>query len=194
MIKKLLLLMVMVFIFAPCSPAHAQLESFNVRTFTANEFYIFIKVFSEMRGPLRKEILKDRKTNFEEADPLKYIMKVKGDKDVTKMLKKHDLAWNAFTELAGNVILAYFSIQPQRTKASLIRQMADYGLTMSDDQIPPEYKELVSQVIKTDEGAAMAAMALEFVLQIPDQNVTIVKKDQLTLDKMFYTRFWSKKL
>jgi hypothetical protein len=176
------------------SAGKSGFESFNVRPFSANEFYVFVKVFSEMRAPLRKQILKDSKTNFEDADPLKYVMKVKGEKDVKKMLKENDISWDAFTELMGNVVLAYFSIQPEKTKASLIRQLADYGLTMSDDQIPPEYQEVIRGIIKTDEGATMASAVLEFVLQIPEQNVTIAKENKLTLDKMFYTRMWRDKL
>ncbi len=166
------------------------LESFRLRPFSGNEFYSFVEVFSEMRGPLRVQILKDRKTNFADADPLKYVMKIKGEKDVKRMLKKHGLSWDGFTELMGNVLIAYMSVQPDKTKAAIVKKIADYGLTMSDDQIPPEYRDVVREFIKTDSGASMAAMALEFIVQIPEQNVEIVKGQKLTLDKMFYTRFW----
>lgn len=171
-----------------------KLESFKIRPITGNEFYSFIEIFGEMRGPLRSQILKDRKKDFENVDPLKYVMKLKGEKDVKKMLKKYDMDWAGFTDLFGNVMLAYFSIQPQVTKVALIKELADYGLSMSEDQIPREYRDLVKGILKTDDGAALANIALEYFLNIPEQNVTIVKEHKLTLDKMFYTRFWKDKI
>jgi len=174
--------------------AGMDLESFRIRPITGNEFYSFVEIFGEMRGPLRKEILKDRKKDFEDVDPLKYVMKLKGEKDVKKVLKKYKMDWAGFTELFGNVILAYFSIQPDITKVALIREMAGYGLAMSEDQIPREYREVVDSVLKTDEGAALANVALDYFLQVPEQNVAIVKENKLTLDKMFYTRFWKDKI
>jgi len=171
-----------------------DLESFRLRPFSANEFYSFVEVFSEMRGPLRVQILKDRKTDFADADPLKYVMKIKGEKDVKRMLGKHGLSWDGFTELMGNVLIAYMSVQPDKTKAAIMKQIADYGLEMSNDQIPPEYRDVVREFIRTDAGASMAVMALGFIVQIPEQNVEIVKGKKLTLDKMFYTRFWKDKI
>jgi hypothetical protein len=167
-----------------------ELESFKIRPITGNEFYSFVEIFGEMRGPLRSQILKDRKKDFEDVDPLKYVMKLKGEKDVVKMLKKYEMDWAGFTDLFGNVMLAYFSIQPDVTKVALIREMADYGLSMSEDQIPREYRDLVKGILKTEEGAALANIALDYFLSIPEQNVAIVKENKLTLDKMFYTRFW----
>lgn len=166
------------------------LEDFKVRPFTGNEFYSFVEIFGEMRGPLRSQIMKDRKTDFEKADPLKYVMKVKDEKDVKKMLKKYDLTWDGFTDLFGNVLLAYFSIQPDVTKVALIKELAGYGLSMSEDQIPAEYRGVVQEVLKTNEGAAMANIALEYFLRVPEGNIAIAKENRITLDKMFYTRFW----
>lgn len=174
--------------------ADMNLESFRIRPITGNEFYSFVEIFGEMRGPLRKEILKDRKKDFEKVDPLKYVIKLKGEKDVKRVLKKYDMTWPQFTELFGNVILAYFSIQPDVTKVALIREMAGYGLAMSEDQIPREYRELVENVLKTDQGAALANIALEYFLNVPEQNIAIVKEHKLTLDKTFYTRFWKDKI
>lgn len=176
------------------APVMPSLESFRIRPMTANEFRSFVEVFSEMRGPLRSEMMKDRKTDFEGADPLKYVMKIKGEKDVQKMLKKHDLSWDQFTELMGNVVLAYFSIQPDKTKIGLVRQLADYGLAMNEEQIPEQFRETVRDFIKTDEGAALAAMALDFFLQVPEQNIALVKENRRTLDATFYTRFWKDKI
>ena len=171
-----------------------KLESFKIRPITGNEFYSFVEIFGEMRGPLRSQILKDRKKDFEGVDPLKYVMKLKGEKDVKKMLKKYDMDWAGFTDLFGNVMLAYFSIQPQVTKVALIKELADYGLSMSEDQIPREYRDLVKGILKTDDGAALANIALEYFLNVPEQNIAIVKEHKLTLDKMFYTRFWKDKI
>lgn len=167
---------------------------FNIRAYSANEFQEFVEVFSEMRGPLRSQILKDRKTDFESADPLAYVQKLKGEKDVQRMLEKHKLSWGAFQELMGNVVLAYFSVQPERTKASLIRQLAGYGLFLNMEQVPPEYRETVTQVLKTEAGSTLAALAMDMVVQIPEQNVAIVRQNQRTLDAMFYTRFWREAL
>jgi hypothetical protein len=171
-------------------PAGMPLEQFSIKPFSANDFYVFVKVFSEMRGPLRAEILKDRKTNFENADPLKYVEKVKDKRDVRNMLKDNDLTWDQFVELWGNVMLGYFSVQPNKTKAALIRQIADYGLVLKADEIPAEYRDLVNEVIKTEAGSTLAAAALEYVVQIPPQNVSIVKENQKQLDRMFYTKYW----
>ena len=171
-----------------------NLENFRVAGFTHNQFRVFVETFAEMRGPLRKLILKDRKTGFEDADPLKYVTKLKGEKDVKKMLKKHDMDWAGFTDLFGNIMLAYFSIQPDVTKVALIKELSEYGLAMSEDQIPKEYQGTIREVLKTDQGAALANMALEYFLKIPEQNVAIVKENKITLDKMFYTRFWKDRI
>jgi hypothetical protein len=193
--KTFLLILIIISIFAsPAISALTDLTSFNVRPFTSKEFFTFLKVFGEMRGPLRVQILKDRKTNFEDADPLKYLGKIRSKKKVKKALKKSDLTWDQFMELTGNVLLAYYSVQPDETKIAIIKRLADYGLTLSDDQIPPEFQPLIHEFIKTDAGAALAGMALEMFLQIPPENIVIVERNKLTLDKQFYTRFWKDKL
>lgn len=169
---------------------YAESDYFTIKTFSPNDFYTFVKVFSEMRGPLRVEILNDKDTNFENADPLKYVEKVKNKRDVKKALKASDMTWDQFRELMGNVLLAYFSIQPQQTKIGLLRQLAGYGLLMEASQIPLEYRPLINEALKTDEGAALASMALEVVLQVPPENTAIVQKKQRDLDRMFYTKYW----
>lgn len=192
--KKILFFAVLALLFPLVSSAVLGVEQFSIRPVKDSEFYTFVKVFSEMRGPLRSEIMKDSKTNFESADPLKYVTKVKDDKDVVKILKDKSLSWDQFTELMGNILLGYFSIQPDKTKAALVRQLADYGLGISDAQIPAEYQQTIKEVLKTDEGAALAGMALEMIVQIPSENVTIAKKNKRTLDQLFYTRFWRDKI
>lgn len=187
------LAVVLITISIPIS-ASAQYEYFAIRLVTEAEIYTFVKVFSEMRGPLRQEILKDKKTDFRDADPLKYVSKVKKKDDVVKTLRENGISWGQFNELMGNVLLAYLSIQPEKTKTALIRQLAGYGLMMSNDQIPAEYRPVIEEVLKTDEGAAMAGMALEFVVQIPPGNVELAKKNSRTLDQLFYTRLWRDKL
>ena len=178
------------------STATAQMPSpnFSVRKLTANEFDNFNVIFGEMRGPLRSEMMKDRKTDFENADPLKYLQKIKGEKDVKKILKKKNLSWENFEELAGNVILAYFSIQPGKTKAALIRQLADYGLFMDAEGIPEEARPLIAEVLKTEAGAELAGVALEMFIQIPPENVALARKNERTLDRAFYTKYWKDKL
>lgn len=187
------LAVVLITISIPIS-ASAQYEYFAIRPVTEAEIYTFVKVFSEMRGPLRQEILKDKKTDFRDADPLKYVSKVKKKDDAVKTLRENGISWGQFNELMGNVLLAYLSIQPEKTKTALIRQLAGYGLMMSNDQIPAEYRPVIEEVLKTDEGAAMAGMALEFVVQIPPGNVELAKKNSRTLDQLFYTRLWRDKL
>lgn len=176
--------------------SYAQLPSpnFSIRKVSANEFDDFNVIFGEMRGPLRSEIMKDRKDDFENADPLKYLQKVKDDKDVKKILKKKGLTWEKFEELTANVMLAYFSIQPGKTKAALIRQLADYGLMMNVEGIPEEARPLVAEVLKTDEGATLAGMALEMFIQIPPENVALARTNEKTLDRAFYTKYWKDKL
>lgn len=192
--KALLTLITIGVILSFASFSHAQSTYFNIRPISDSEFYTFVKVFSEMRGPLRSEILKDKETNFESADPLKYVAKVKDDKDVKKVLKERNLNWDQFSELMGNILLGYFSIQPEKTKASLLRQLASYGLMMSNEQIPAEYRQLVTDVLKTDEGAALAGMALETFLKIPPENIELARKNKRQLDQLFYTRFWKDKI
>lgn len=174
--------------------SHAQLGDFNIRPITDADFYTFIKVFSEMRGPLRSEILKDSKTDFKKADPLKYVGRIKDNAGVQTVLKDNGLNWDGFNDLMGNILLGYFSIQPDKTKAGLLRQLSDYGLMMSSDQIPPEYQQVVKEALKTDEGAELAGMALEFIVQIPPENVALAKKNKRQLDQLFYTRFWKDRL
>lgn len=180
----------MLLVFCATDAFSQSLQMFKVRTVTKEEFYTFIKVFSEMRGPLRTEILKDKATDFKDADPLKYLMKVKGEKDVQKALKENKLSWDQFNELTGNILLGYFSNQPQNTKAMLLKQLSGYGLAMADDQIPAEYRPMVAELLKSDAGATLAAMAIETILQIPQENKDLAKKNQRTLDQLFYTRFW----
>lgn len=181
------------FMFAAAVPAFAS-EDFDIEPFTPNDFYVFIKVFSEMRGPLRSEILKDKKTNFENADPLKYVEKVKDTRDVKKALKGSGIKWEDFRELMGNILLGYFSIQPESTKAGILKQLASYGLFLESDQIPPEFRPLVNDIVKTDAGAALASMALDTFIQIPEGNVAIVKENRKDLDRLFYTKYWAKEL
>jgi hypothetical protein len=187
--KKIVFVLVAALLFGTITTAHAK-ENFGIEAFSPNQFYVFVKVFGEMRGPLRSEILKDRKTNFENADPLKYVEKVKGTRDVKKSLKDNDLQWEEFMGLMGNILLSYFSIQPDKTKSAMLKQLASYDLFLASDQIPPEYRELVTEVVKTDAGAALADMALETFMQIPEGNIEIVKKNKKDLDRMFYTKYW----
>lgn len=174
--------------------AFAQAPNFSVRKVSPNEFATFTKVFGEMRGSLRSEILKDKKADFENADPLKYVMKVKDEKDVKKALKAAGLAWDQFEELMGNILLAYFGIQPQKTKAALIRQLADYGLFINMEEIPEEYRPLVTDALKTDAGSALAGAALEMVIQIPPENIALARDNEKQLDRFFYTKYWKDKL
>jgi hypothetical protein len=182
-------ILIMALLFA--APAvQAASDTFVIQPFSANDFGTFVKVFSELRGPLRKEILKDRKTNFENADPLKYVEKVKDKRDVRDVLAKSDLSWDQFVNLWGNIMLGYFSIQPEKTKAALIRQIADYGLFLQMDELPAEARGFVTDVLKTDAGASLASMALEALIQIPQENVAIVRDNQRDLARMFYTKYW----
>jgi hypothetical protein len=190
--KRLLLLIILSATIVVPSVSHAMLESFAIKPITSSGFRTFVKVFSEMRGPLRVRMLKDRKSNFKDADPLKYVMMVKDEKDVKKMLQKSKINWDQFTELMGNILLGYFSIQPDKTKAGLIKQLSEYGLGVSDSQIPAEYRQAVADILKTDEGASLASMALEFIIKIPPENIALAKKNKRTLDQLFYTRFWKK--
>ena len=182
------------FAFAGVAAAEMPSPNFTIRKISPNEFDTFNVLFGEMRGPLRNEIMKDRKTDFENADPLTYLQKVKDDKSVKKALKKADLTWTQFEELTGNILFAYFSIQPNATKAALIRQLADYGLFMNADDIPEEVRPLVTEALKTDAGATLAGMALEMAIQIPPENIELARKNQKTLDRAFYTKFWKDKL
>jgi len=191
--RKLVLILV-VTIIASSSLAYAGFDTFKIRPITKKEFSTFIKVFSEMRGPLRVQIMKKMKTNFQNADPLAYVNQVKDEPDVQKALKKNKITWDGFTEIMANILLGYFSIQPEQTKAGLIRQLSTYNLMMANDQIPAEYQPMIQEVIKTDEGAALAGMALEMFIQIPPENVAIAKKNKRTLDQLFYTHFWKDKV
>jgi len=174
--------------------ARADMQEFSIKEFSPNDFYTFTKVFSEMRGPLRSEILKDKNTNFENADPLKYVEKVKNDKSVKKALKASKISWTQFRELMGNILLAYFSIQPDKTKAALLRQLAEYGLSIENDQIPEEYRPVVKEVLQTEEGSALAVAVLDIIIQIPPQNVSIVRENKKQLDRHFYTKHWINEL
>lgn len=190
--KKLIMtcLVTLAFI-VPLSSAIAEMQSFEVRSYTSDEFYIFTKVFAEMRGPLRKEILKDKKTNFENADPLKYVMKIKEEKDVKRALAASNLTWNQFEGLMGNILLSYLSIQPQSTKSAIIKQIAGYGFIPG---VPQEYQPMVNEILKNDQGAALAAMAMELAIQIPEDNLALARKNERQLDRFFYTKFWKDKI
>lgn len=169
-------------------------EDFDIEAFTPNQFYVFVKVFGEMRGPLRSEIMKDRKTDFENADPLKYVEKIRKDKGVKKSLKANSITWEDFRELMGNILLSYFSIQPEKTKAAVLRQLASYDLFLEMDQIPEEMRPLIQDVLKTEAGSTLASAALDMIIQIPEGNIEIVKKNQKDLDRMFYTKYWKDEL
>jgi len=191
--RAFLSMAVAAFILGSINTAWAK-EDFDIEAFTANQFYVFVKVFSEMRGPLRTEIMKDRKTDFENADPLKYVEKVREARDVKKALKENNLTWEDFRELMGNVLLGYFSVQPDKTKAAMLRQLASYDLFLEMDQIPEEMRPLVRDVVKTEAGSALASAALEYVIQVPEGNIEIVRKNQKDLDRMFYTKYWINEL
>lgn len=177
--------------------AHAQipeLSSFAITPFDENQFTAFVKVFSDMRGPLRSEILKDHKTDFKAADPLKYVTKVKDDPKVQATLKSNNLTWDQFTGLMGNILLAYLNNQPQNTKSAILQKLSGYGLGLADEQIPEQFRGQIKALIASPEGAALASFVLDQVVQIPEQNTSIVKTKNRTLDQLFYTRLWRGKL
>lgn len=176
---------------------HAQmpeLSSFGIAPFDENQFTKFVKVFSDMRGPLRSEILKDHKTDFKDADPLKYVAKVKDSPKVQATLKDNSLTWDQFTALMGNILLAYLNNQPQNTKVAILQKLSGYGLGLADDQIPEQFRDQVKTLLTSKEGAALAGFVLDQVVQIPAQNTAIVKAKNRTLDQLFYTRLWRGKL
>lgn len=176
---------------------HAQipaLSSFDITPFDENQFTKFVKVFSDMRGPLRSEILKDHKTDFKDADPLKYVAKVKDDPKVQSTLKANNLTWDQFTSLMGNILLAYLNNQPQNTKVSILQKLSGYGLGLADEQIPEQFRSQIKALIASPEGAALASFVLDQVVQIPAQNTAIAKIKNRTLDQLFYTRLWRDKL
>lgn len=174
---------------------HAQsLSSFAIAPFDENQFTTFVHVFSDMRGPLRSEILKDHKTDFKNADPLKYVTKIKDNPKVQQSLKNNNITWDQFVGLMGNIVLAYLNSQPQNTKVAIIQKLGDYDLSLADDQIPPEYREQIKSLLTSKEGASLASFVLEQVIQIPTQNTAIVIAKSRTLDQLFYTRFWRGKL
>lgn len=171
-----------------------ELSSFSIQPFDENQFATFVHVFSDMRGPLRSEILKDHKDDFKNADPLKYVTKIKDNPKVQQSLKNNNLTWDQFTSLMGNIVLAYLNSQPQATKVVILQRLSEYGLGLADDQIPAEYRTQIRQVVSSPQGAALASMVLEQVMQIPSQNTAIVVAKSRTLDQLFYTRFWRGKL
>lgn len=171
-----------------------ELSSFAITPFDENQFYTFVKVFSDMRGPLRSEILKDHKTDFKDADPLKYVAKIKDDPKVQSTLKANALTWDQFTGLMGNILIAYLNNQPQNTKAVILQKLSGYGLGLADDQIPEQFRDQVKSLIASPEGAALASFVLDQVVKIPAQNMAIVKAKNRTLDQLFYTRLWRGKL
>lgn len=171
-----------------------DLSTFSIQPFDENQFTTFVHVFSDMRGPLRSEILKDHKEDFKNADPLKYVTKIKDNPKVQQSLKENDITWDQFTGLMGNIVLAYLNSQPQATKSAILQRLTDYGLGLSDDQIPAEYRTQIKTLITSPQGAALTSMILEHVMQIPTQNTAIVVAKSRTLDQLFYTRFWRGKL
>lgn len=174
---------------------HAQeMPSFSIQPFDENQFTKFVTVFSDMRGPLRSEILKDHKDDFKTADPLKYVAKVKDNPRVQSTLKDNNLTWDQFAALMGNILLAYLNNQPQNTKAAILQKMSGYGLGLADDQIPEQFRDQVKALVASPEGAALAGLVLDQVVQIPAQNTAIVKSKNRTLDQLFYTRLWRGKL
>jgi len=187
---KIKTIMIIVLVFSVARVAHGEVPGFTIKPFTGSQFRSFIEVFSEMRAPLRKQMMKDRKTDFENADPLKYIHKVQGNRRVKAVLKKHRMNWDSFMQLTGNVLLAYYTIQPQVTKVAIVRRLADYGLMYADDSIPPEYRPLIENFIKSDAGAVVAGLVLDLVLQVPPENIEKVAENRITLDKLFYTKNW----
>lgn len=167
---------------------------FSIHPITNGDYTTFVKVFGEMRGPLRSAILADSKTNFENADPLAYVTKVKDTRDVKKALKNASVTWEKFSDIMANLLLGYFSIQPEKTKVGLIKQLADYGLVMNMEQVPEQYRESITAALKTDQGAALAGSILDLVVQIPPESVAIAKEHQGDLDRMFYTKHWKDQL
>ena len=186
--KRLAALLLLVFACAvPPNMAIAEEPSFEVKPYTSNEFYSFTKIFGKIRGPLRNEILKNKATDFETADPFNYIMKLKGSRTVKKALVAQGMTWDAFQELMGNILLSYLSIQPQNTKVAIIRQMAGYGFIPG---IPEEYRPMVNELLKSKEGSDLAGMALEMALEIPEENLSLARKNEKQIDRFFYTKYW----
>lgn len=171
-----------------------ELSSFAITPFDENQFYTFVKVFSDMRGPLRSEILKDHKTDFKDADPLRYVAKIKGDSKVQTTLKSNNLTWDQFTSLMGNIVLAYLNNQPQNTKVVILQKLSSYGLGLADEQIPEQFRDQVKSLLTSPEGAALASFVLDQVVKVPPQNMAIAKAKNRTLDQLFYTRLWRGKL
>lgn len=184
-------LVALFFICIVVATAHAQeLSSFAIQPFDENQFTKFVKIFSDMRGPLRSEILKDHKTDFKDADPLKYVAKVKDEPKVLSALKDNNLTWDQFTSLMGNILLAYLNNQPQKTKVTILQQMSGYGLGLADDQIPEQFRDQFKALMASPSAAALAGIMLDQVVQIPAQNAAIAKTKNRTLDQLFYTRLW----
>ncbi len=190
--KKLtLILLVAIACAVPLTAAISEEPSFEVKPYTANEFYAFTKIFGEIRGPLRSQILKDKAADFETADPFNYIMKLKDSKDVKKALAVEGMTWNGFQELMGNILLSYLSIQPQKTKSAIVRQMAGYGFIPG---LPEEYRPMLNELLKSKEGSDLAGMALEMALEIPEENIALARKNEKQIDRFFYTKYWKDKL
>lgn len=189
-----LLILAFVLITSGVGAQTPSLSSFTIAPFDENQFTTFVHVFSDMRGPLRSEILKDHKDDFKNADPLKYVTKVKDNPKVQQSLKNNNITWDQFTSLMGNIVLAYLNIQPQTTKVAILQRLSDYGLGLADEQIPAEYRVQIKQLISSPEGASLATLVLDHVLQVPTQNTAIVVARARTLDQLFYTRFWRGKL
>jgi hypothetical protein len=122
------------------------------------------------------------------------VTKIKDNPKVQQSLKDNGVSWDQFTALLGNIVLAYLTNQPQNTKAAILQRLAGYGLGLSDDQIPAAYRDQVKTLLSSPEGAALASFVLDQVVQVPTQNVAIVKVKNRTLDQLFYTRLWRGKL
>ncbi len=189
--KTILALLVAFACSVPLNMVFAEEPSFEVKPYTTNEFYSFTKIFGEIRGPLRGQILKDKATDFEKADPFNYIMKLKDSKDVKKALAAEGYTWDKFQELMGNILLSYLSIQPQKTKVAIVRQMAGYGFIPG---VPEEYQSAVNELLKSKEGSDLAGMALEMALDIPEENIALARKNEKQIDRFFYTKYWKDKL
>ncbi len=166
-----------------------SLASFALRPISENDYALFVKVFGEMRGPLRAQIIKDR-GDLKTADALAYLMRIKNDRGVRTALKESKITWAPFIGLTGNIVIAYMSIQPQATKAEMLRRLSSYGMTLATTSVPPEYQKSIEQALASDQGAAIANMALEFAIQIPPENIALAKRHEKDLDRFFYTKHW----
>lgn len=190
---RIILILVLVAVFFPIM-TFSQPAKLKVRPITEDEYYKFVKIFSEIRGPIRREILKERKDDYKNADPLEYISKVQNDGDVQKVIKANDLNWEQFNELMGNLLLGYFCVQQGQTKAAILRKILNEVMSTPNNNISQKQLDVVKNLLSTDEGAAIATTVLEKFLKVPVENIAIAQKNQRQLDQLFYTNFWEDKL